>query len=537
MGSTQGIVQGRLPETAARSGTRRSGLWDRRLTGGVLLALCSAILVARSAAFDFFSDDAFITLRYVTNLLAGHGLVFNPGERVEGYTNLLHLLLIAGLAALRFDPVLVSRAIGLVAALALLALVGLCTARLVPDRRWLWGGLAAAPLALNPYYAMWSLSGLETTLFALLVLAALCALFAAAPPERRFLWASVLAAAAALTRPEGVAIYPLLCTVHATSAEKPPAAQLRGMIPGIALWVSIVGASELWRYSYYGEWLPNTFYAKSGFTGNHVARGMRYLTLFSRNLWVAPAAVLAAAGIILGGRPGRSFGALTGLLLAVVVALGGDGLPAYRFMVPILAPLFALSALGAAALFQRARSRAPGAALALVSLTVLPLILTAWHAREDLYYQLYRGHLQEVPRWSLVGARLRALLPAGTKLALVPIGAVGFYSNLPIIDIAGLTDRHIARVSRPDLGSGWAGHEKTDGSYVLDRAPDLLLLGNVNLFPLPLHEPRYFFPPYISDSVFSRERDILLDPRFEKLYHLTSLKIQEGMYLNCYARN
>ena len=45
----------------------------------------------------FLCDDAFISFRYVRNLLAGHGLVFNPGEYVEGYTNFLWILELAAI--------------------------------------------------------------------------------------------------------------------------------------------------------------------------------------------------------------------------------------------------------------------------------------------------------------------------------------------------------------------------------------------------------------------------------------------------------
>ena len=45
----------------------------------------------------FLTDDAFISFRYVRNLLEGHGLVFNPGEYVEGYTNFLWILELAAL--------------------------------------------------------------------------------------------------------------------------------------------------------------------------------------------------------------------------------------------------------------------------------------------------------------------------------------------------------------------------------------------------------------------------------------------------------
>ena len=45
----------------------------------------------------FLTDDAFISFRYTRNLIEGHGLVFNPGERVEGYTNFLWILELAAL--------------------------------------------------------------------------------------------------------------------------------------------------------------------------------------------------------------------------------------------------------------------------------------------------------------------------------------------------------------------------------------------------------------------------------------------------------
>ena len=50
----------------------------------------------------FLCDDAFISFRYARNLLEGHGLVFNPGEYVEGYSNFLWTLELALLWAL-FD--------------------------------------------------------------------------------------------------------------------------------------------------------------------------------------------------------------------------------------------------------------------------------------------------------------------------------------------------------------------------------------------------------------------------------------------------
>ena len=65
-------------------------------------------------------DDAFITFRYAENLAAGRGLVFNVGERVEGYSNLLHTLMLAALSLVGIGPVLGANLIGAAAGLALL---------------------------------------------------------------------------------------------------------------------------------------------------------------------------------------------------------------------------------------------------------------------------------------------------------------------------------------------------------------------------------------------------------------------------------
>jgi hypothetical protein len=37
-------------------------------------------------------DDSYIFLRYAENFASGHGPVFNPGERVEGYSSPLWMV-------------------------------------------------------------------------------------------------------------------------------------------------------------------------------------------------------------------------------------------------------------------------------------------------------------------------------------------------------------------------------------------------------------------------------------------------------------
>lgn len=45
----------------------------------------------------FLTDDAFISFRYARNLVEGHGLVYDLGEYVEGYSNFLWVLELAAL--------------------------------------------------------------------------------------------------------------------------------------------------------------------------------------------------------------------------------------------------------------------------------------------------------------------------------------------------------------------------------------------------------------------------------------------------------
>ena len=79
----------------------------------------------------FLTDDAFISFRYVRNLLEGHGLVFNPGEYVEGYTNFLWVVVLAIPHWLGVDPIGFSFATGLACfacSLAVRACAAACSA-------------------------------------------------------------------------------------------------------------------------------------------------------------------------------------------------------------------------------------------------------------------------------------------------------------------------------------------------------------------------------------------------------------------------
>jgi hypothetical protein len=139
------------------------------------LATLAALAFAtwRAVAVRWTTDDAFISFRYAQNLLDGLGLVFNAGERVEGYSNFLWTVWSAVGLALGFDAAAWAAGWGIacyLASVALLAAVGLAIARR-RDGAPPWLPLAAIGAALNPEWSIFATGGLETSAFTALLLA------------------------------------------------------------------------------------------------------------------------------------------------------------------------------------------------------------------------------------------------------------------------------------------------------------------------------------------------------------------------------
>lgn len=135
-------------------------------------AIAIIVLVLHVMSFGFFEiDDAYISFRYAGNFLDGHGLLFNPGDLVEGYSNLLWVLLSAAGMAVGLDAMTWARIMGLSFTFGILALMPEMLQRL--DRRVAWlGGAGAVLAACCGPLACWSFAGLETGLFTFLTLLA-----------------------------------------------------------------------------------------------------------------------------------------------------------------------------------------------------------------------------------------------------------------------------------------------------------------------------------------------------------------------------
>ena len=293
------------------------------LAGGIGAA--ALIAVAAGCALWWptaLIDDAYISFRYAVNWVDGHGPVFNPGERVEGYTNFLWVLLLTPFEAAGLPLELVARWLGAgcaVAATAVLAFARLDGAA----PRWA-SPVAALLLGLNPAFSLWAVHGLETALFGLCIVAAMVVELRSpdrAPPLAGLLWA-----AASWTRPEAVLLF------AAAAATRLLPGGLR--LPDRRSWTYLVafgvpvGFHVTGRLLYYGELLPNTFHAKVGLSAAVLSRGAGYLgggfalpggLLFLAALYGTVAALRQAAL--------RPLAVVTATGLAVIVIEGGRCLP------------------------------------------------------------------------------------------------------------------------------------------------------------------------------------------------------------------
>jgi hypothetical protein len=467
----------------------------------LLLPLCAgALLVLIAHHYDFFCDDAFITLRYAQNL-AQHGApVYNLGERVEGYTSFTWLLL-AALGARAGAPLTGwVQLLGAAAGIGMIAATWALWRRLHPERRAL-GALVLIALAVSAPVAAWTMGGLETPLFAALSTAsfALALDLAREASRARAIALGAVLGLSTLTRPEGalVAAAIFLPLIVVLARTRPGRAALAWVAASAGL---IVGAHLAWRWSYYGYPLPNTFYVKSsGDTSLLRARGARYVAFAARELGVGVVAAvvlgLIGASSARAGSPASQPArrllswiarALVPAYVAYIALVGGDFLDLYRFFVPLLPLVFVLAAsLLAGSVYAVARGAvALGLAVALVAGHAVHQYRLGERALQVAEPQRAEHGLEPLGwtrlyalRWAALGRWIAAHAERDDWMAVGAAGAMPYYAGIRNLDTFGLCDEWVAH-SGPIVGHR-PGHQRFAPEwYILQKRPAFLLIGN-----------------------------------------------------------
>ncbi|EPH44160.1 putative Terminal beta-(1-_2)-arabinofuranosyltransferase [Streptomyces aurantiacus JA 4570] len=351
-------------------------------------ALCLApALVILVAGFQrrWMSDDGHIYVRTVRQILAGHGPVFNAGERAESSTGTLWqwLLVLAGLpgadiaSAAVYGGLLLTSAGFALAAWGAVRLHGGGGAQAdggaarPRDPRLLLPLGALVPIALPPVWDF-ATSGLETGLATCWIGGAWLLLVA----RPRSLATAFVLGLGPLVRPDLALVSAVFLGAQWLIARP----SLRAALAGAAAAGALPVAYEIFRMGYYGHLMPLPGVTKEA-SQSLWGRGLHYLGDFAGPylLWVPTLFVLAA--LLPAGRAG--FARLAEFTGFAEPCGGSSGTPSVP-LVPALAPVLAGALCWAYVIkvggdFMHARMFLPGLLLLLLPVFLVPAT-RAWTA-------------------------------------------------------------------------------------------------------------------------------------------------------------
>ncbi len=454
---------------------------------GILFGLVGSILLFHACYYlPFIADDALISLRYAARLLAGKGLTWTDGAPVEGFSNLLWVLMTAALGATGIDLIDTTRILGV--SLMLLAIYAL-----VFDGLRRRPAAYAAQMVVLPFFALcspiaiWAVGGLEQALVAALLAWALTTTTPlldknSSPSLGQILFPGLCYALLAITRPDGMLF--LGCAglavllVRGINRNTVRICFLLSLLP-----ILFYGGQLLFRLYYYHDWVPNTARAKLAPSQKHFAQGLQYvkngLLLFSPFLYIA-----LFGSLIVFCLPKRFLSGMTKapLLLffitgtvwaSYVIFIGGDIFPGWRHIVPLIVPLSFLLLHSLEFIFAKLSRwwlRLP--LVLLIGGLIYPCFQTQ-HANK-----LNQAGKKERWEWTYrdVGLMFKnGFCDEQPLVALTVAGSLAYWSELPALDMLGLNDRYLAHHPPTNFGDGYLGHELGNGDYVLRRKPDIIV--------------------------------------------------------------
>ncbi len=486
---------------------------------------CLLLLYYLARGETWTTDDALIAFRYVDNLASGAGLVYNAGERVEGFSSALFLLLLVPARAAGISLFTAANAIGTACAIVeLLLLVRL--SKTTSGSVWV-AAFAGILFATDRAVAVWATGGLETSMHSALVLGAFA--LAVAPGRdrsRAIVVAGVVHVLLAASRPEGIAFYPLYLAMLVRAGWQDGSwrhsirRSLNVVLPGVAILLAA-------RYAYYGSVVANPFRAKVEGVPGVWTFGAGYVEYFARRMgWIGiPHFVVWI--VLLGGaawawRRLRATGGAddrravdahveplvaslvyVAVGVAVVVPMGGDYMSDFRFLRPIVGIVYFAVASAVALVagvvgalppiaddLARRRRRTLGVALAgavLVSHDVLqkeanPIFWDVTPARD---------HKRSLEVTAGDARRFRdaflRFADNGDSILSDKSGYMGYGHALRVIDATGLLSRNIQSdfYLRPEWSEGgprerFPGHARWPKVEMLEREHVTMIFPKLN---------------------------------------------------------
>lgn len=421
--------------------------------------------------YPFLSDDSLISLRYAQRFIDGKGLTWNDGHPVEGYSNLLWILLISFLGKLGIDLILAARILGIFCSVGTLAVV-LSYFKTVPVKKE-YVFSAVFLLVTTPCFTVWAIGGLEQPLYILLLTLALTEVSKIINDKNSgrmyllSLWLGLLS----VTRPDGFLFTMVTAAFLCFFFRKSKRELIKVFFVVVLIPALFLLGQLVFRYSFYGELVPNTALVKVKVTVHHVLRGGFYiLKAFAGTLLLSALGLYGLFHLVY--RKKNPFGIYLLLNAAAwttyVVMVGGDIFPAFRhcYVVLIILVFAIIFSLDDLQVRLKTKSLRTGFIILLFFNTFIQLLVPA-------------NEYAIGERWEFRGLKLGGTLknsfPENTVVAVTAAGCIPYASELPTIDMLGLNDYYTPRHPPRNFGTGALAHELGDAGYVLGRNPDIII--------------------------------------------------------------
>jgi arabinofuranosyltransferase len=434
------------------------------LSGRTALLGAMLLYLLHSLAYGAFQvDDAYISFTYARNFAAGNGLTFN-GIVVEGYSNFSWTLLIAAAIRLGLAPLFAARILSVLSGLVIIFLTYRIALRLLPSSMAWVAPLPPLMLSVLTPFAVWTMAGLETIWFTLLV--TLAVHLSINPQTQDSKSSALVTLMCALTRPEGILVLGILAFHSYSTHFNTSAQRRRRFIIWLAVVLLLYAVYICWRFSTYGYLLPNTAYLKLDTNWTILSLAIRWIADFFVLRPIFSLAILLGVSLLVTKRHQISpswwliLGVIFGFVVFVLTA-GRDWMPHHRFLVPIL-PVLAIVAV--VPLATELRPTSAWARPVLLSLTLAASLIEV-----SFSHLHYSEPTQTLGQWTdhliQTGYWINANTEEDEIIAVVDAGAISYYGQRTTIDILGLNDVHIAH-----------SRHKSDPYYVLSYHPILIQL-------------------------------------------------------------
>jgi len=468
-----------------------STLKARKRLVWIAAILCLITLCIDSLFFNDTLEDAFITFRYAKHLGQGYGIgAWNTtGERVEGFTPFLWMLLLGGASVLNLPLVLAAKIMGVCAHLGIVILL-LNLAYFIDERQMGFstrraGFLAALVVTFSLPLSFYASSGMETTLFAFLGLLYFLITTKCLLRNRGTFFLIPLTIALLLIRPEGLFVAASI-QLFAFFVAKREGKSVRFATLCLMTLGASFGLLTLYRLVTFGYPLPNTYYAKATGGIHHLILGMRYVRSYLLTDPKAAVVVISCIILVVSKKKRVSVTAVERfiwvfllLYFLYVMKVGGDNLwafPYFRHMLSIipfiiLALVFALMRLFPQRLWLFAGVIVGGCVFLAHTNTffskeynpIVPIL-------EDTFKGGYSVSFRE-PEPNAYIDWVRDTFDKNTLIATSMAGEFPYYVDAHFIDALGLNDTHIAHQGIYQPG---AVDTKSDTAYVLSRKPQII---------------------------------------------------------------